>query len=153
MIGGSAVRFGEEPFAKVWDEWYELGLAHWKETEGYQDDPPAPRKDMYLKYAELGLFHIFTIRGPNGQLVGHAGFYLTPSMHTGKLLAKEDSWYVAPAFRKGFMVIRFLRFVEKALREKGAHSCMMSTKLVNGAGRVLGYMGYKHIADVYLKRF
>lgn len=144
------VTFAVEPLAGVWDEWMALVKLHWDETELYRGEPLCPRKEAYLQYDAAGMFFLSTIRD-GVRLVGYSGMYVFPSMHTSQLFAREDTWYLHPDYRKGFTIVRFLRFVEKALVSRGARSCWMSAKTSNGAGRILEFAGYRHIANTYIK--
>lgn len=146
------VHFREEPMGELWEEFWTLAQRHWQETEGHIREELNPRKEAYLRYSELGVFFAFTSRNEEGKLVGYCGMYIMPSMHTGKMVAREDFWYIAPEYRKGFHAIRFIRFVERALKEKGAVCCHISAKLANGAGRILEYMKYKNVSALYFKR-
>lgn len=146
------VTFAIEPLAQIWDEWMDLVKEHWAETELYRGEELCPRKEAYLQYDSVGMFLMFTVRD-GARLVGYSGMYLFPSMHTSRLFAREDTWFLHKDYRKGFTVVRLLRFVEKALKERGAESCWMSAKIANGAGRILEYAGYRPVSTVYIKNF
>lgn len=144
--------FAVEPLAPIWDEWMALVRLHWDETEAYRGEPLAPRKDAYLAYDKSGMLVFFTLRD-DGKLVGYSGMYLYPSMHTSRLFAREDTWFLHPEYRKGFTVVRFVKFVEAVLKERGAESCWMSAKIANGAGRILEFLEYEPVSTVYVKNF
>lgn len=146
------VTFGFEPLADVWDEWMELVKIHWGETEQYRGEELCPQKEAYLRYAAADMFVLFTVRDAD-RLVGYSGMYIVPNMHTSTKFAREDTWFLHPDYRKGFTVVRFLRFVEKELVRRGAKSCWMSAKLSNKAGRILEFAGYKAISTTYIKNF
>jgi hypothetical protein len=145
------VKFAYEALPKVWAEVMLLAEMHWKETEMYRRGQEfAPKKDTYFLYAERELFLLFTAR-VEGALVGYAGMYLMPSMHSAVLIATEDTWYLHPEHRKGRNAIRFVQFVENELRQRGAVELWMNAKIANGAGRILEYLDYAAIATRYYK--
>jgi hypothetical protein len=144
--------FAVEDFAAVWDEVMTLARRHWNETELYRGEELNPRKDVYLQAAAAGTYILFTVR-INGTLVGYTGMYLHPSMHTNRLFAHEDFWFLGAEHRKGMLVIRFYKFIERHLRARGAESCWMSAKTASGVGKILKWLGYSHRSDVYVKKF
>jgi len=150
-VHSSSLVFAEERFADCWPEFEPLAHAHWQETEMYHHgegfDPDLKR---YAHFNDIGIYHLYTARC-HGKLVGNAGMYLMPSMHTQKINATEDTWFLAPEFRAGRNAIRFYQYVEDQMRAKGAVSVTMSTKKTNGAGRILEYLKYKHVADLFVK--
>lgn len=143
--------FARENFGSMYREGMPLFQAHWQETEmyraGHEFNLDLPR---YIKYSEDGFYQMFTARD-NGKLVGDAGMYVTVGMHDRRKMAMEDTWYLLPEYRKGRNAINFLKFVEQNLKEQGCQEVYMTTKLENGAGRILEFCGYKHIANQYWK--
>ena len=136
------IEFNIEPLGKVWDECIELAKKHWWETEAYRHNQPfAPDFERYNQFAQVGWFLMFTARD-EGKLVGYAGMYLVQSMHTQKMIATEDTWFLLPEYRKGRNAIRFYNFVEKECRSRGATEITMTVKTVNQAGKILEYLGY-----------
>lgn len=133
--------FGIEPLAEVWDEMIANAYLHWQETqmcaEGEEFAP------MYERYAQYGsMYTVFTVRdGP--KLVGHCGMYLTQSMHTQRLLATEDTWYLLPEYRRGRTAIQFHKFVKDEMIRRGASKITMTAAPYNGACRIMEYLGYK----------
>ena len=148
----SLLRFQVERVALIWDEIYYLGQKHWAETEGYQIYPFNPDKDRYISYNESGFYRQYTARTENGEIAGHAGIYITVSMHTQISIAQEDTWYLLPEHRKGRNALNLLKFVENDLRQMGVMELMMSAKLSNKSGRIMELSGYEHIGNQYLKR-
>lgn len=129
-----------------------LAEAHWKETEMYRHGQPfCPSFDRYNAYDKAGWLFQYTARS-EGQLVGYATMYLTPSQHTQLPIATEDTFFLLPEYRKGRNAIRFYRFIEEDLWQRGAVEIMMTVKLTNGAGRVLEYLGFSETAKQYTKQ-
>ncbi len=143
--------FSEERFVEAWPEFKSLAEAHWQETEMYHHGEGFnPDLKRYDHFNDIGLYHLYTVRC-HGKLIGNCGMYVMPSMHTGKVVATEDTWFLCPEFRAGRNAIRFHQYVASQMKELGAVSISMTTKLTNGAGRILEYLGYSHVANQYTK--
>ena len=90
------MQFAEERVRDVVEEYYRIGEQHWKETDLYQRGQIFnPDINRYIQSNEIGIYHLFTAR-EEGKLVGDIGCYITPSMHTQRLIAQEDTWYLLP---------------------------------------------------------
>ena len=144
--------FAVEPLKGCWAECMALAQAHWQETEGYRHGQQfKPEFDRYEKYDACGWFFVATARH-DGVMVGYAGMYITPSMHTQEIIATEDTWFLLPEYRKGRNAIEFCKFVEAECRKRGAVEICMTAKLGNGAGRILEYLGYDMVSKQYSKK-
>lgn len=145
------MNFQEERFVDAWPEFKALAEAHWHETEAYRHGQLFnPDVKRYEQYNDIGFYHLYTAR-VEGRLVGDVGMYVTESMHTGVRIATEDTWFLLPEYRKGRNAIRFHQFVEAEMRKHGVVEIMQTAKLGNGAGRVMEYLGYQHVANQYSK--
>lgn len=128
-----------------------LASEHWRETEGYRHGQQfAPDLARYLQYEEVGYYVMFTVRH-EGRMVGYAGLYFTPSMHTQELICTEDTWFLLPEHRKGRNAIDFYKFLEAECRRRGVVEIGVTAKLTNGAGRILEYLGYREVSKQYSK--
>jgi hypothetical protein len=148
---GVHLNFQEEKFADAWPEFKSLAEAHWHETEAYRHGQPF-NVDVkrYEYFNSIGFYRLYTAR-VDGKLVGDAGMYVTPSMHTQVVIATEDTWFLLPEYRKGRNALRFHRFVEEELKKLGVVEINQTAKLSNGAGRILEYLGYEFVAKQYSK--
>jgi hypothetical protein len=143
------MNFAIEPVAKVWDEVMPLCRLHWQETEGYRAGQEFdPRRDVYQLYNERELFLFFTAR-EEGKLVGYAGIYVVPSMHSKVMTASEDTWFLLPEQRRGWNIIHFWRFIQDELVRRGVVEIWANGKLANRAGRILEFLGFKPVATRY----
>lgn len=138
----------------VLEELYPLWEAHWQETEMYRSGRKmSPDLARYKQFSEQGFYQLYTARNDEGKMVGDAGMYRNLSMHEQRWSATEDTWYLLPEYRRGRNAIRFLKYVEDQMRAQGCEDVYMSTKMVNGAGRILEYAGYVPCATQYWKDF
>jgi hypothetical protein len=143
--------FAVEPLGVAWDEMITLASQHWKETQAYRHSQPFnPSFDRYNQYAQLGWFLQFTVR-ENGTMVGYGGVYLVPSMHTQVLIAQEDTWYLLPAYRKGWTALKFFKFMEDECRKRGARQVNLTVPEGIGTGVLCERMGYAKVAVHYAK--
>lgn len=149
---GDTLIFAKESIAEIWDQFLEIAEKHWLETEAYRHQQKLnPDKQRYVQYEQMGIYHLFTARD-EGALVGYGGFYIMPSMHTQQLIAMEDTYYLAPEYRKGWNAVRFLKFMEAYGVGKGVVESSLSTKTSNPkAERMLQYLGYGFVEKRWSK--
>lgn len=111
-------------------------------------EPFNPLYDRYARYGDSLV--VFTARD-DGELVGNCTMYLVQSMHTQRLKAMEDTWFLKPEYRKGRNAIEFYRYVEQEMIRRGATKCHMTAAPENGACRIMEYLGYKLDKYMYSK--
>lgn len=129
-----------------------LHSAHWEETEAYRHSIPLKADYEYMINAErAGRFLLFTLREPDGELVGNCMMYLTRSTHTRQWIAEEDTIFIRKDHRKGRLGIKLIRYVETVLRSLGITEIRVTVKTVNRAGDLLQALGYKHTANQLTK--
>lgn len=149
--------FAIEPVETSWDEMLELARAHWHETMQWQHGKQAlaPSKERYLSYDKAGWFFQFTARDPlareHMKMVGYAGMYILPSMHTQQLIATEDTIFLLPEYRHGRNALRFFQYVEQECAARGAREISATTKPGTGAGRILEHLGFTLVNYQYSK--
>lgn len=144
--------FAVEPLEDVWDGVVELAGKHWLETQAYRHNQPFnPSFERYNGYAKHGWYLQFTVRD-EGKLVGYGGVYLTPSMHTQRTIASEDTWYLLPEYRKGWNAIKFFRFMEDECRKRGAEEVNLTVPEGIGTGILCERLGYKKVLIGYAKQ-
>lgn len=143
--------FAIEKLEPIWPHIMALAEAHWHETEGYRHGQAfQPDQARYLQYEAVDYYVMFTARH-EGALVGYAGMYMTPSMHTQELIATEDTWFLLPEHRRGRNALEFYKFVEAECLKRGVREIGMTAKLTNGAGRILEYLGYREVSRQFSK--
>lgn len=126
--------------------------AHWEETEEYRHGLVfAPDYETGLAAEASGEYLLLTARTKTGELAGNYTFWLTKSRHTGTLVASEDAMYIAPRHRRGRLFKRFADYGEQAVAAFGAMELRLSTKTTNDVGQMLPRMGYRHVANQYVK--
>ena len=142
--------FSIENVKDVVDDLMTLWDLHWKETEMYRNGQGFNMDvENYIKYNEVGFYILYTARD-NGKMVGNCGMYVCKSMHTQKLIATDDTIFMMKEYRKGFNGVRFLRFVQQDLINRGVVEITMTIKS-DRVRKLYETDGYKLVAYQYSK--
>lgn len=144
--------FAVERMRDVLHEVKPLHELHWAETESYRHSLPLNVDYEYMINTEdAGRFMLFTLRGPDHEMVGNCMMYLTRSTHTKQWIAEEDTIFIHPKHRKGRLGIKFIQYVEEVLSGLGITEIRVTVKTVNRAGDLLQALGYQHTANQLVK--
>lgn len=148
-----SLTFAAESLRDILDELKPLHAAHFAETERHLAGfTLAPNYDYMAERERTGNLVQFTARDADGNLVGNLRMYVYTSLHTGTLFANEDTFYLSPCARRGRNAVNFLRYVEDMLTDVvGVQEIRANTKTVNGTDRLLAHMGYRHVANEFIK--
>lgn len=149
------IAFRAERFADIVDELHAMHEEHFAETEIHRlGFGLEPNYDYMIDMEKRGCLVQFTARdSETGRLVGNIRMYIHRSLHTGNLYASEDTYYVTPEYRKGFMALRFWQFMEEGVRSIGVREIRTDSKVMNKVHKLNEYCGYKHVANKYVKIF
>lgn len=146
--------FKAERLKDILDEIHPLHEAHFQETEkhrlGFGLDVDY---DAMLSSERRGQLLQFTMRTLDGKLVGNIRMYINKSLHTGTLYASEDTYFVLPEYRQGFAALRFWQFMEDCVKSIGVREVRTDSKVLNKVHKLNDYLGYKHVANKYVKVF
>jgi GNAT superfamily N-acetyltransferase len=144
--------FKAERFADILPELHELHKVHWTETEKHRHGLAMnPDYDGMAAQELAGQMVQFTARHET-RLVGNLRMYVRTSMHTQTLYALEDTLYLTPDYRGGRNALRFMEYVERALKRIGVREIRADTKNTAPAGALLmKHMGYQAVATQYVK--
>lgn len=142
-----------ERFETIIGELEPLHAAHWLETEKHRHglELRPDYRTLFARERAGGMLQ-FTARDASG-IAGHVRMYLGRSTHTSTLFAEEDTLYVRPEHRGGFLVIALMRYAERALRQAGAREIRADSKLLNHADVLMKRLGYKPVALKFHKFF
>lgn len=142
-----------ERMADILPELHPLHEAHWRETEGYRHG--FALNPDYLRYQAIeragGLIQFTARKG--GELAGNLRLFLSHSLHTQTSLVTEDTIFLKPEHRGGFLPMAMLRFAEKAVVGLGAQEIRSNSKLVNRADVLMRRMKYQPFAIQFAKFF
>jgi hypothetical protein len=145
-----------ERFSEVLPELDALHRVHWLETEKHRHGLPfAPDYEAMAEAEQQGRLVQFTVRElAEMRLVGNLRMYLATSRHTGTLFAQEDTLFILPEHRGGFLSINLLRYAERVLFDRlGAREIRADSKLVNSADVLMRRMGYTAVSTGFVKIF
>ncbi|SHL43264.1 hypothetical protein SAMN05216428_102390 [Nitrosospira sp. Nsp11] len=143
--------FAVERIEDIADEIKPLHKCHWDETEAHRHGLPFnPDYETFFRYERAGRYILFTLR-KDGELLGDCAMYLDKSAHTQTLIATEDTLYLLPEARRGRAAIKFVAYVESALKQLGAREINITVKTVNTAGRFFQALGYSHVENGLMK--
>ena len=150
-----SLAFAVEPLEHCWSAIYDkpdgLAYQHWCETQQHRHGQGYnPLFERYNQYAKAGWFVQFTVRD-DGRMVGYAGVYLVPSMHSQQLVSVEDTWYLLPEYRKGWNAIKFYRHMENACKAMGAVEATLTLPVTKDLGPILKRLGYSPVSEQYSK--
>lgn len=147
-----ATTYQQEFLLSVKQEIEPLLEEHWNEVSNNRDVIKLnPDWDTYYILEEQGMLHIFTARD-NGKLVGYFVTITRLNIHyKDHLFAANDAIFIKKEYRKGFTGIRLIKFAEKFLKEDGVSVLVINTKTNKPFDRLLLWLNYKHIENVYSK--
>ena len=123
------------------DELIPMHQAQWDEIEPIREGLK-PNYQGMIDAEKAGRYVLFTAR-KDGVLIGNTSCYLYQSMHTQKLVAKEDTMYLVPSARKGMTAIKFFKYCEERLIAAGAQEITISVKTTNDAHKLWERQGYQ----------
>lgn len=149
-------RFQAEKFAEVLPELHLLHEQHYAETEDYLVGIPMDADYEAMQDDErAGRMIQFTARYvETGELVGNMRVYISQSRHNRKFFVTEDTFFVVPSHRGGFMAVRFWQFVENSVRGiEGVRGVAFDSKLSNRADVMARYLKYKPVSTRHIKLF
>lgn len=135
------VTFQLERLADCLDELKELHELHYEE-QGDKRYPLAYNYETALRRNSDGSLLVFTAR-KDGEMVGHCCVWLFESMHTGQVMAKDDTLFVKKEHRKGRIAIKFFQYCEAVLRAAGVAEVLITLNVANPVWKVWKRLGYR----------
>ena len=141
-----------ERFAQILPDLQVLHERHYLETETYRAGI-ALNPDLYAmcRRERSGQLLQATVRTSSGELIGNMRVYLGTSLHTQTLFCTEDTFYVVPEHRGGFLAVRLWQYVERAVIALGVREIFFDSKSVNHADAMARYLKYQAIGIKFAK--
>lgn len=140
-----------ERLADILPELHPLHELHWSETEGYRHGLALnPDYLAFIAAEKSGRMLLFTVR-KDGELVGNMRFFISSSLHTQTTYASEDTLYLVPSARGGFLSSALIKFAERSIKRLGIHEVRLSTKTVNKSDVLMRRLGYEHAVNGFVK--
>jgi len=144
-----------ERFTAVLPELERLHAAQWAETEKARLGVAMnPNYTHMAEQERAGQLIQFTARdAATWELVGNMRVYLYRDLHAQQFSCREDTFFVLPAHRGGFLAVRLWQFAERSVVSIGVREVRLSSKLVNKADRMAKYLKYTPVGTEFLKVF
>lgn len=140
-----------ERFSEVLPELHTLHQRHYLEVDT-SGIPMNPDYDAARSSEHEGNLMQFTARvKATGELVGNMRVYLGMSRHTQTMFAQEDTFYVTPEHRGGFMAVRLWQFAEACVIKAGTREIFFDSKTLNHADAMARYLEYTPVAMKFSK--
>ena len=140
-----------ERMANILPELHALHEAHYLETEIHRAGIPMnPDYRSVLRLERGGRLLQVTARH-NGELVGNMRVYISESLHTQTLVCTEDTFFMRPEHRGGFLAVRMWQFTERAVIALGVREIYFDSKIVNRADSMARYLKYQAVGIKFAK--
>lgn len=140
-----------ERFTAILEELTPLHEAHWQETEKYRHGLTLnPRYDVLAERERAGSL-VQIVARKDGQITGHFRFFLGESVHTSTLFAEEDTLYIRPEYRGGFLWAALLSYAERIAADMGAIELRANSKVTNNAAVLMRRKKYTPTANQFVK--
>lgn len=153
MAFGKAYKFSLGSLRFDLDALKLLHAEHWKETEGYRDSIPLdPDYAEMIEREARGSFFVLIAEHSAHGVVGNFMGYLSRSMHTQKIVCREDTLFILPEHRKDGVGDAFVGYCHEFARFNGVSEVRLTTKTTNNVGKLAERRwGYEHVANEYVK--
>jgi len=125
---------------------------HWKEIALNKEKIKLnPNWEAYYNLEAENRLKIFTARD-DGKLVGY--FVVIVGIHIhykDHLFANNDVIYLAPKYRRGFTLIKLIKFSEKCLKADGVSVLTINTKVHRPFDRLMDFLKFTKVERIYSK--
>ncbi len=125
---------------------------HWEEIALNKDKIKLdPDWEAYETLELNGNLAIFTAR-VDEELVGYFVVIVGSNIHyKSTIFAENDLIYIAPEYRKGRIGANLIKFAQRYLKNDGVSVLNINTKTHKPFGKLLTYLGFNKIEEVYSK--
>jgi GNAT superfamily N-acetyltransferase len=146
------ITFHIESWAQYEADCQELWKLHYDEIAVSKERMPMrPDVTRYKGLEASGQLMILTAR-KSGAMIGYYLATVMPHPHYADVLCGfEDSYFVAPAERKGMVGVRLIKEAEKRLKQRGVKKVFVMTKSFKDLGRIFERLGYEQSDICYAK--
>lgn len=144
------VTYHLEPWARYWPECETIWRQHYEEFRPFHLGrlPFGPDIEMYRQADLDGRLQILVARA-EGKMVGYCLVLIRRHPHYAMVCGFEDSYYVLPAWRRGFNGVRLIKRSVEALQRRGIVMSYWMTKEFNSIERVFRWLGFTRCDSVF----
>ena len=148
-------KFGWEPPRKFLQDALDLLPQHMAEVD--PGVPVDPDYACYLRWADQGILHVWTVR-LEGELIGYiVALITTNTKWRTNVWSFCDLYWLAPEHRKGRLGLRMFRTYFKALRDSGVTGVQLKTRESPFGKRIANWfqraLRMKQTEAIYERRF
>lgn len=147
------ITYQQESLHTIKREVETLSQLEWEEVNHFKDIFPLDIDwELYYKLEDLGLFKVFTVRDDK-TLVGYFSVIASPALHSsGRFRVGNDALFLHKDYRKNFIGVKLIQFVEQCLREDGFHQLQITFTEKNDITPMLNWLGYEKVETKFEKR-
>ena len=146
------ITYAVENIADVREEMEPLTIIHWLELANDQEDISLDFDwELYESLQALGKLLFVTVRD-DGKLVGYNASLITNHMHYKTILhGMTDFYWIHPNWRRGYIGIKFMKFVEAEMKKLGVKKIVTGCKDKHDTSTLLRRLGYKLSDRIFTK--
>jgi GNAT superfamily N-acetyltransferase len=146
------MKYAIENISDVREEMEPLTVVHWLELANDQEEIELDFDwQLYENLQALGKLLFVTVRD-DGILVGYSATLITNHMHYKSVLhGLTDFYYIHPRWRRGFVGINLLKFVEAEMKKLGVKKIVTGCKDKHDTSVLLRRLGYKLSDRIFTK--
>ena len=135
-------QFQVVPLATVYEAIRKQNQAQWDEVEIVRGELNYDY-DRALRSEQEGVRLQAIVTDNKGMVVGNSACYVLKSMHTQKLMATEDTFYLSPEHRKGRLALHFLKYCVNVIRSLHVKQISVTTKVNNDVSKLWERGGFQ----------
>jgi GNAT superfamily N-acetyltransferase len=146
------ITFAKEQYPNCNAEIYNLLAQHYTEVKLKPDQIKLNLDDAaYRQMHGLGNLVLITARH-DSDLVGYATVFLKADLHSAHTLTGfADSYYLLPAFRRGWAGIKLIREIERVLKELDVKKFYIGASLHMNTAKLFKFAKYQEEETIFSK--
>jgi GNAT superfamily N-acetyltransferase len=149
----ATVVFAREPISQEFlDSLVPLLIKNFNETAYFKDLKLMPDLGIYHTLEKAGILRIYTARS-DGKLAGYSIFSVCGHSHyMTSIVAKEEVLFIDPAYRRGMLGDRMIKFCDDQLTAEGVHVIYHTVTVLRDWSPLLLRNGYELCDKTYAKK-
>lgn len=151
------ITFQKEAFKSIMPELPALFAEHWEHVAlDKKQIQLEPDWEGYLKYEEMGILHVLTVRD-DGCLLGYCFALVMNNLHyKSTKMAWSDIFWLSPYYRRsgwGMLTVgyKLFRNYDTMLKSLGVRKSFIMTKVHLPLRILMKRLGYKFIEEIHAK--
>lgn len=143
----------EVDFEEIVDELSSITKEHWNEVGHSGVDAPFELDiDVYKSYSKLNAYKLFAVKDDD-KIVGYLGCFIHNLTHNASAVAATtDALFLLPAYRKGSLAVKLIKYTEKYLADLGVDYIQLGTNTNYDLSSLCNRLGYVPSSIVYTKK-